>query len=88
MSDYDEIEVRSRYDGAWCGGFEVARLRPGARGGWSVWVRRHSDGTVLPEPFAADEVRRALSARAVVQDFERRFLTDPETPLGRPAGQG
>lgn len=46
------VEVRSRFDGRWVGGFDVADIRGG-----EVWLRRHSDGTRLPVPFAVADVR-------------------------------
>ena len=48
----DEIEVRSRFDGRWVRGFEVASLDNGR-----YVVRRRSDGAVLPVSFVADDVR-------------------------------
>ncbi|HUC35570.1 MAG TPA: hypothetical protein VMR97_00440 [Acidimicrobiales bacterium] len=47
------VDVRNRYVGAWSHGFEVAEhLR-----GDGYRIRRLSDGSVLPEPLSADEVR-------------------------------
>jgi hypothetical protein len=47
------VEVRSRFDGTWANGFEVAEaVADGYR------VRRLSDGTLLPAVFDDDEVRR------------------------------
>lgn len=52
----DEIEVRTRFDGAWVGGFEVAEeTAPGDEP--ALRLRRRSDGTVLPDWFTPDEVR-------------------------------
>jgi len=48
----NEIEVRSRFDGRWVRGFEVASLDNDR-----YLVRRRSDGAVLPVPFLADDVR-------------------------------
>jgi len=47
-----EVEVRSRSDGRWTAGFQVAeRTAQGYR------LRRLSDDTVLPVEFSPDEVR-------------------------------
>ena len=46
------IEVRSRYDGRWVGGFEVIDIK-----GDQVWVRRRSDGMPIPVPFGWADVR-------------------------------
>ena len=47
-----QVEVRSRYDGQWTGGFQVAeRTEEGYR------LLRLSDDTVLPVEFSPDEVR-------------------------------
>jgi len=47
-----QVEVRSRYDGQWTAGFQVAeRTEQGYR------LRRLSDDTVLPVEFSPDEVR-------------------------------
>lgn len=48
------VEVRNRFDGRWSKGFEVASVDDDG----AVWVRRVSDGQVLPVPMAADDVRR------------------------------
>ena len=51
-----EIEVRTRFDGAWVRGFEVAEET--ARGDQTALrLRRRSDGSVLPTWFTPDEVR-------------------------------
>jgi hypothetical protein len=47
------VEVRSRFDGSWAAGFELAEPSDGR--GWHV--RRLSDGSVLPTPFPHEEVR-------------------------------
>lgn len=47
-----KVEVRSRFDGRWSRGFEVAEvLAHGYR------VRRLSDGALLPSEFDDDEIR-------------------------------
>jgi hypothetical protein len=48
----NEIEVRSRFDGRWVGGFEIA-----ATDDDRFLLRRRSDGAVLPVPFPADDIR-------------------------------
>ncbi len=54
------VEVRSRFDQRWTGGFEVAgSCTQGYR------VRRLSDGSVLPSEFAPDEVRRERRRRSM-----------------------
>lgn len=53
------VDVRGRYLGTWCKGFEVAEiLYEGCR------VRRCSDGSVLRDIFPYEEVRQAQPARA------------------------
>jgi hypothetical protein len=47
------VEVRSRFEGAWTDGFEVAEVTDeGYR------IRRLSDGAVLPSLFTDIDVRR------------------------------
>jgi hypothetical protein len=52
----NEIEVRTRFDGAWVRGFEVAEETASGEQP-AVRLRRRSDGTVLPDWFTPDEVR-------------------------------
>jgi hypothetical protein len=53
------VDVRGRYVGTWCRGFEVAEvLHEGCR------VRRCSDQSVLPHIFPYEEVRQAQTAPA------------------------
>jgi hypothetical protein len=47
------VEVRSRFDGSWCRGFEIAGVLDG---GESYRVRRVSDGVVLPVSISADDI--------------------------------
>lgn len=47
------VEVRIRFQGSWSNGFEVARVTDGG-----YWLRRESDGYLLPTSFVADDVRR------------------------------
>ncbi len=48
-----KVDVRNRYQGTWVRGFEVAEV---ADEGY--YIRRMSDGSVLPEVFSRDDVRR------------------------------
>jgi hypothetical protein len=49
-----KVEVRTRFDGSWSPGFEVAEvLEDGA-----YRIRRATDGEVLPSLFDPAEVRR------------------------------
>ena len=58
MDPGDEVEVRSRLDGTWAPGFEVAGIVRDDGGEWRYYVRRVSDSTVLPETFGTGDVRR------------------------------
>ena len=50
------IEVRSRFDGSWVRGFEVAE--EGTLGDQrGLRLRRRSDGALLPTLFSPDDVR-------------------------------
>jgi hypothetical protein len=62
VGEYDEVEVRLRFDGRWVGGFEIVGVH-GSGPEREVWLRRRSDGAVLPSPFAGDEVRRLGPSR-------------------------
>ena len=46
------VEVRSRFDGRWSRGFEIAEVLDHA-----YRLRRLSDGSVLPTEFVEDDVR-------------------------------
>ena len=48
-----QVEVRSTFSGRWVSGFEIAERLQHDR----FLLRRRSDGTVLPVPFAAKRVR-------------------------------
>jgi hypothetical protein len=50
------VDVRNRYQGTWVRGFEVAE---GTDEGYRL--RRLSDGTILPELFSRDDIRRQRS---------------------------
>lgn len=47
------VDVRSRFVGSWSRGFEVAERVPDQ----GYRVRRISDGTVLPDVFADQDIR-------------------------------
>jgi hypothetical protein len=50
------VDVRNRYQGTWVRGFEVAESTDeGYR------LRRLSDGSILPEWFSRDDIRRQRS---------------------------
>lgn len=46
------VEVRNRFDGAWCPGFQVDGVGPDG-----YILRRCRDGALLPKPFAPRLVR-------------------------------
>jgi hypothetical protein len=52
-----EVEVRNRFTGDWCVGFQVV-----ARSNGVVRVRRLRDGAILPAAFRDDEVRVCATA--------------------------
>jgi hypothetical protein len=54
MHSGSQVEVRSRYDGGWNRGFEIAEQL----GGDAFRVRRLSDGSVLPAEFTTEDVRQ------------------------------
>ena len=86
MDRRDEIEIRSRFDGTWVGGYELYDADPDD-GRPRFRVRRRADGRVLPAWFGAEELRPPADAREAVELMERRFLLDPHTPMP-PAGEG
>ena len=48
----DPVELHTRFSDSWVGGFEIATVLPdGYR------VRRLSDGTLLPDPSSARDLR-------------------------------
>ena len=51
-----EVEVRSRFEGVWCQGFEIAEVLTDGDYVVSYRVRRISDGQTLPAVFSTDEV--------------------------------
>ena len=50
------IALRSRYNGAWVDGFEIAEIDLSGQDA-RLQVRRKLDGAILPVAFAADEIR-------------------------------
>jgi hypothetical protein len=48
------VEVRTRFDGRWSRGFEIAAIERDL-----VLLRRRSDGAVLPRSFQPADVRPA-----------------------------
>ncbi len=46
------VEVRTRYQGSWADGFEVAESTE-----HGYWLRRASDRCLLPTPFVSRDVR-------------------------------
>lgn len=55
------VAVRTRFDGTWADGFEIADSGDDGRGPYRV--RRRGDDAVLPARFPAEEVRRATPSR-------------------------
>jgi hypothetical protein len=47
-----EVEVRSRFDGRWVSGFEIADINDDR-----YMLRRRSDGAMLPVDFPARDIR-------------------------------
>jgi hypothetical protein len=70
-----DVEVRSRFDGRWVGGFQVSETTD-VGGEERYRLTRLSDGVVLPELFDAREVRRR-AARDRVLPMARRRATAP-----------
>jgi len=52
------VDVRSRFEGTWCSGFQVAEVLTNLDRVLSYRVKRVSDGQTLPGTFSADEVER------------------------------
>jgi hypothetical protein len=60
------VDVRSRFDGAWCGGFAIAEVVifvEGEDASPRYRLRRQSDGAVLPKLFTPHEVVPARAKR-------------------------
>ena len=51
----ERVLVRSKFDGAWCRGFEVADTARQPGGASRVRLRRISDGAILPVWFDWNE---------------------------------
>ena len=56
MRPGSDVEVRSRFDGDWVGGFQVAEVS-GSGSDEAYHLRRISDGAVLPVPFERTDLR-------------------------------
>lgn len=52
LSPESPVEVRTRFDGRWVGGFRVV-----GREGAGLRIARNSDGSALPGLFGFEEVR-------------------------------
>ena len=50
------VEVRARFDGRWCAGFEVADRIEADFAPVTYRLRRTSDGSVLPALFTDDDI--------------------------------
>ena len=50
------VEVRARFDGRWCAGFEVADRIEAGSASVTYRLRRTSDGSVLPVLFSDDDI--------------------------------
>ena len=61
FKEHDLVEVRSRFDGTWCHGFEVAERSVGPDTGLRYRLRRSSDGHLLPPWFRAADVAMIAS---------------------------
>jgi hypothetical protein len=62
MGRFDEVEIYVPFSGQWVDGYELADAAS-QRDADTFWVRRQSDGTVLPEALSADRIRPAHSLR-------------------------
>lgn len=65
VTEATRVEVRSRFDGSWCRGFEIVTV---VDGGERFRVRRLSDGAVLPALFRAEDI---VEERAALVDNRR-----------------
>jgi len=59
VTEDTRVEVRSRFDGSWCRGFEIVTV---VNGGEGFRVRQLSDGAVLPALFSADDIAEERAA--------------------------
>ena len=62
MARADEVEIFVPFSGQWVDGYELADQAP-AGSPDAYWIRRQSDGEVLPEVVPADRIRPAHSLR-------------------------
>ena len=58
------VQVRTRFDGRWATGFEIADVHRSGAAPPIYRIRRRSDGRVLPGFFPVDQLRRKLRAGA------------------------
>lgn len=58
----DRVELHVRYNDSWSAGFEIVAAVPGG-----FQVRRRSDGSLLPAPTAADDIRAEESLTSEVR---------------------
>ena len=58
------VHVRTRFDGGWASGFDVAEIVTTAAGDTAYRLRRAVDGSVLPVLFSPDEVIAVSPFRA------------------------
>jgi hypothetical protein len=56
FKEHDLVDVRARFDGTWCHGFEVAERGAGPDSGVRYRLRQSSDGHLLPSWFPAADV--------------------------------
>jgi hypothetical protein len=61
FKEHDLVQVRSRFDGTWCHGFEVAERGVGPDTGLRYRLRQSSDGHLLPPWFPAADVATIAS---------------------------
>jgi len=50
------VEVRSRFEGTWCRGFQIAEVLTDLDRVLRYRVRRVSDGQILPSVFSSDDI--------------------------------
>jgi hypothetical protein len=65
MEPGTRVEVRTRFDHRWSGGFEVAEMLSGEGESQLYRIRRRSDDSVLPAEFGSDEVRSEKKGRSM-----------------------
>jgi hypothetical protein len=62
VAQADEVEIFVPFSGQWVDGYELADQGP-AEAPDAYWIRRQSDGVVLPEVVPATRIRPAHSLR-------------------------